>query len=98
MRNGYAQRIDSNQKEIVKALRGVGAYVVPVHSVKEFCDIVVAYKSNTYIVEIKDGSKPPSQKRLTPGELKCKEGFNNVGVEYHVIESVDEALELLKIK
>jgi len=53
-----AARVDSNQLEIVAALRSVGASVfvigLPV-------DLLVGYKGHTFLVEIKDGPK----KRLT---------------------------------
>ena len=53
-----AARVDSNQSEIVAALRSVGASVfvisLPV-------DLLVGYKNHTFLVEIKDGPK----KRLT---------------------------------
>lgn len=47
-------------------------------------------------MEIKDGTKPPSARRLTEGELKCKESFESVGVTYHVIDSVDEAIRTIE--
>jgi hypothetical protein len=54
----YAARVDANQAQIVSALRAAGAYVwiigLPV-------DLLVGYNNQTYLVEIKDGSK----KRLT---------------------------------
>ena len=50
----YAAKVDKNQKEIVSALRLVGAYVwfigLPV-------DLLVGYKGHTFLVEIKDGPK-----------------------------------------
>ena len=53
-----AARIDANQEAVVIALRAAGAYVwiigLPV-------DLLVGYKSHTFLVEIKDGPK----KRLT---------------------------------
>ena len=53
-----AARIDANATQVVTALRAAGAYVwiigLPV-------DLLVGYKSHTFLVEIKDGHK----KRLT---------------------------------
>ena len=87
-----AARVDSNQPEIVSALRKIGAYVLPVHQLKNAFDILVGYKKKLFIMEIKDGSKTPSQRKLTEGELKCKNQFESVGITYHVIESVEQAL------
>ncbi len=93
-----AAKVDRNQSEIVKALRGVGATVLICSQLKNAFDILVGYQNQLYIVEIKDGLLTKSGKKLTEGELKCKESFNRVGVDYHVIESVEQALNLLKIK
>jgi hypothetical protein len=54
----HAARIDANQAQIVSALRAAGAYVwiigLPV-------DLLVGYKGQTFLVEIKTSAK----KRLT---------------------------------
>ena len=91
----YAARVDDNQPEIVEALRRHGAAVLVTSQLKGAMDLLVGYNGNTYIVEVKDGNKPPSQRKLTSGELKCKAMFESVGVTYHVIKSVDEAIELI---
>lgn len=88
-------RVDGNQKEIVKALRNKGAVVYHVHTIKNLFDILVAYNGQLIAVEIKDGSKPESARKLTPGELECKEALESVGVTYNVVKSIDEALNLL---
>jgi hypothetical protein len=53
-----AARVDANQAQIVSALRAAGAYVwiigLPV-------DLLVGYKNQTFLVEIKNGPR----KRLT---------------------------------
>ena len=89
-------RVDNNQKEIVKELRKVGAVVKHTHTIKNLFDILVYYKGKTYSVEIKDGTKPPSARKLTEGELVCKKDLESVGVKYWVIESIEEALNMLK--
>ena len=88
-------RVDSNQKEIVAALRNSGAVVFHVHTIKNLFDILVAYNGQLIAVEIKDGSKPESARKLTPGELECKTSLESVGVTYNVVNSIDEALKLL---
>lgn len=88
-------RTDSNQTEIVAALRKRGAVVILTHQLKNAFDILVAYDMNLYVVEIKDGTKPASARKLTDGELKCKESLESVGVKYHVVTSVEEALNLI---
>lgn len=87
--------VDRNQSEIVAALRKIGATVLITSQLKNAFDILVGYSGELFIVEIKDGEKPPSAKKLTEGELKCKQNFNRAGVLYHVVESVDEAIKLV---
>ena len=68
-------RIDDNQREIVAALRAVGAQVQSLATIGDGCpDILVYWKDRTFtydglhLMEIKDGAKPPSKRRLTPAE------------------------------
>lgn len=93
----YSAKVDRNQPEIVKALRKAGAAVLITSQLKNAFDILVGYSGKLYLAEIKDGSKPPSQRKLTEGEQKCKDLFNSVGVEYHIITSIDDALKMIKI-
>lgn len=64
-----AARADANQAAIVLELREVGASVVHLHRVGQGCpDIAVGYKGVNYLLEIKDGNKPPSRQKLTDDE------------------------------
>jgi hypothetical protein len=65
-------------------------------ALKNAFDILVGYDRKLFIVEIKDGNKPPSQRRLTEGEIKCRDAFESVGVTYHIIESVEAAISMIK--
>lgn len=92
---GHAVRRDENHAEVVAAARKMGAKVTDVATVKKFCDILVGYKGCLLIVEIKNGKLPASQRKLTPGELECKNDYEAVGVPYYVINSTDEMIHLL---
>ena len=62
-----AAKVDANQREVVVALRGAGASVQLLHAVGEGCpDLLVGYKGLNMLLEVKDGSKPPSAQKLTP--------------------------------
>lgn len=93
-----AARVDANQAEIVAVLRKLGAVVILTSQLKNAFDFIVCYRGQTYLCEVKDGTKPPSARKLTEGEMKCKEAVESVGVKYHVIESVTQALEMLGIE
>lgn len=87
-------KVDSNQPEIVKALRSVGAIVKHVHTLKNLFDILVFYEGKTYCVEIKNGKKS----KLTSGEKDCANDIESVGVTYWVIYSIEDALEMIGFK
>jgi len=62
-----AAKVDANQREIVAALRGAGATVQLLHAVGEGCpDLLVGWNGLNLLLEVKDGSKPPSAQKLTP--------------------------------
>lgn len=85
-----AARVDDNQAVIVAALRAVGASVTPVHMVgKGFPDVVCGYLGVNYLIEIKDGDKPPSARRLTPAEADWHRDWRGSA---HVVCNVSEAL------
>ena len=62
-----AAKVDANQREVVAALRGAGATVQLLHAVGEGCpDLLVGHLGVNYLLEVKDGQKPPSAQKLTP--------------------------------
>ena len=64
-----AARVDSNQAEIVKAIRKIGAEVTHLHTVgKGVADLLVSFRQRWLVLEVKDGSKPASARELTPDE------------------------------
>lgn len=66
-----AGRTDSNQTAVVDALRAVGAKVAITSQVGGgFPDLVVTFRDCVHLLEVKDGDKPPSARRLTPAELE----------------------------
>jgi len=89
-----AARVDANQKEVVDALRACGAYVRVITQGDGLPDLLVGYQGHTVLMELKDGRKPPSARMLTPAEEKFHSEWK--GGLCKVINSVDEALDILK--
>ena len=89
-----AARVDANQKKIVDALRRCGASVLITSQLKNCFDCLVGYNGKNYIVEIKDGRKPPSKRKLTKGEQKFADNWR--GGKYNIIESVEDAINMLQ--
>jgi hypothetical protein len=44
------------------------------------------------LVEVKDGDKPPSKRRLTERELACQAACARSGLPYYVVLSPEDAL------
>ena len=92
----YAAKVDDNQDEIVAALRGVGASVLLLHRVGEGCpDTLVGFRGDDFLIEIKDGNKIPSARKLTKHQVKFHAEWR--GSPVHVVKNVDEALAVLGI-
>ena len=57
----YARRVDDNQNEIVAALRACGATVRIINQGGGIPDLLVGYRGNTILIEVKDGAKVPAE-------------------------------------
>lgn len=86
-----AGRVDENQPEIVAAYKRMGCSVKHVHTLKGFVDLVVGISGHTALVEVKDGTKPPSAQKLTPAEFEFHEGWK--GAAPVVVRSVRDVVE-----
>ena len=86
-------KVDDNQREITEALRLAGASVAPTHMVgRGFPDFVVGYRAKNFLLEIKDGSKPMSQRKLTPDEQKFHDAWKG---PIYTVMSIPDALHVL---
>jgi hypothetical protein len=85
-----ASKVDRNQPKIVSALRAVGATVQHLHAVGRGCpDLACGYRGVTYMLEIKDGTLPPSKRKLTADEQRWHEGWRG---HVAIVESIEDAL------
>lgn len=88
-----AAKIDANQPSIVKALRKAGASVEPLHMVGNgFPDVIIGIDGLNLLVEIKDGSKAPSARKLTKDEEKWHAEWKG---QVTVLESEEQAIEFV---
>ena len=85
----YAKKIDLLQKEVVNALRKIGASVTILSAVgKGFPDLIVGFRKVNFLIEVK--SKKTAT--LTPDQV---EFFNTWNGQVAVIYSVEEAINLV---
>ncbi len=87
------KRVDSNQKKIVQTLRAIGADVLHLHEVGKGCpDILVGFRNQNFLFEIKDSSLPPSRRKLTEAEQEFHDSWRG---QVAIITCADEALQII---
>ena len=90
-----AARVDANQSDIVEALRVVGCTVQPLHAVGQGVpDLLVGFRGQNLLIEVKDGSKPPSRRRKTEDQVIWHDAWRG---QVAVVRNVQEALEAVGI-
>ena len=86
-------KVDDNQQEIVEALRKAGCSVAITSSAHDgFPDIVVGRANENYMIEIKDGNKPPSRRKLTSKQVKFHSEWLG---QIDVAKDVEEAFKIV---
>lgn len=89
-----AAKIDANQTEIVDALRSVGAKVQSLAAVGDGVpDLLVGFRGSLYLIECKDGKKPPSERKLTDKQEKWHAEWS--GLPVYVVTCVNESIGVL---
>lgn len=89
-----AARIDDNQPEIVAALRKVGATVQSLAAIGKGCpDLLVGYNGFTYLMEVKDPSKPKADIQLTPDQIEWHKKW--CGSSIAIVYGVEGAFKIL---
>ena len=88
----YAARTDGNKSAIVEALLAAGATV---YDLKMPVDLLIGYRKRTGLMEIKDGSKPPSQRKHTPAQKRFLETWT--GGPVFTVTDVEGALRALRL-
>lgn len=94
-----AARTDANHSEIVDALRDAGCWVLDLSAVGDGCpDLLVhgpTFNWHFVLLEIKDGSKSPSRRKLTPDQVEFHAGCRGPVV---IVKNVTEALAAVGVK
>ena len=89
-----AATIDANQKQIVGALRQAGCSVQSLATVGKGCpDLIVGRDGRNFLIEVKDGAKVPSARKLSDDEKRWHEGWQG---QVAIVEDVDQALQLIE--
>ena len=91
-----AAKIDANHEAVVLALRAAGATVQSLAGVgKGVPDLLVGYKGQTMLMEVKDGFKAPSARLLTEDQIRWHGVWK--GGALAVVDSPDAALRMIGV-
>lgn len=91
-----AARVDDNHVAVVEALRKAGAMVQSLAGVGDGVpDLLIGIRGKLALFEIKDGSKSPSRRKLTPDQVKWHEQW--AGYPVCTVDCVEAALRMLAV-
>lgn len=85
----YGKNVDANQLEIVKALEQIGCDVCELGWP---LDLLVGYRKQNWLLEVKDPEKVPSARKLTTEELQF---INTWRGQWAVVHTVDDAIAVV---
>ena len=87
-----AAKVDANQEQVVSALRAAGVLVLSLAALgKGVPDLLCAFHGRLVLLEVKDGRKPPSARKLTPDQEEFHKAWE--GVPLYVVENPWDALK-----
>jgi len=88
-----AAKVDANHADIVSALERVGAIVQSLAAQGSGVpDLLVGYRGINYLIEVKDGSKPPSKRTLTSAQQDWHQQWRG---QVAIVHSEDDALTVI---
>ena len=86
-----AAKVDANQAAIVGAMRACGAKVQSLAAIGGGVpDLLVLHRGVLRLVEVKDGSRPASRRKLTPAQLEWHKDW-----PVQIVKDVEEAVALM---
>lgn len=87
-------RKDANQNELVAVWESLDCSVLDISQSPVGFDVVVGYKTQAILVEIKDGTKPPSARKLTENEFSAHLNWRGPKA---IVKNNEEALAVVKL-
>jgi hypothetical protein len=86
-----AAKVDANQAAIVQALRTLGCSVQSLAAQGSGVpDLLVGIRGKNYLVEVKDGAKAPSARKLTQDQVAWHAAWQGHPVD--IIETVEGSI------
>jgi len=86
-------KVDDNQQEIVRLLRQLGCSVKSLAAVGGGCpDLLVGTQGKNLLIEIKDGNKSPSRRKLTTDQQDFHSTWDG---RIHLVETNQDLLDVI---
>lgn len=87
---------DANEADLVRLWESAGGLWYPQDRKTGF-DGVAVFRGRILLVEVKDGSLPPSRRTLTDNERRQRERIEYQNVEYTLWQCVDDVVASLEM-
>ena len=88
-----AAKVDANHRTIVAAFRAHGCTVQSLAAVGAGVpDLLVAFNGRNHLVEVKDGRRVKSERRLTEAQVAWQRMWRG---DVHLVESVEDVTKLM---
>lgn len=88
-----AAKVDANHAAIVAAFRQLGYSVLDLSRVGQGCpDLLVARAGKTMLIEVKDGAKKPSARKLTPAQMEFIQHWRG---RIDVVQSTEDVVRIV---
>lgn len=92
MRPPRGGHLDANHKAVVQKLREFGVLVKSLAGVGDGCaDLLCGFRGTLVLLEVKDGTLPPSDRKLTAKEAE----FVATWPKTYVVTSAEEAVRVV---
>lgn len=88
----WGHRKDANHGQIARYFEDLLCKTKDVSGVPEFCDLLVKRGPVVRFVEIKDPTKAPSQRKLTPAEQE----FHDYWGDVHIVQTFADVVEVVQ--
>jgi hypothetical protein len=83
------KRRDANEADIVDALEAIGCTVERMDTP---VDLLVGYRALNFLLEVKDGDKPPSRRRRTDVQ---RDFFKRWAGQVRIVKTPEEAIQVV---
>ncbi len=88
-----AARTDENHSDVVDAFRRLGCSVLSLAGLGQGVpDLLISNRHGSYLVEVKDGEKPPSKRKLTDDQVEFHSHWRG---QIYIVERLEDVAAVI---